>query len=101
VFLTVQLDVQKNVLAVPTTAMLTGQDSSYVYVVDAQNVAKPRNVAPGMEVAGMTIVYRGLHDGEEVVVDGQSRLNPGSKVTIIRPGADTARGGKLGGTEAP
>jgi len=63
-------------------------------------VAKPRNVAQGMEVAGMTIVYRGLRDRAEVVVDGQSRLNPGSKVTIIRPGSDTARGAKIA-SEAP
>jgi multidrug efflux system membrane fusion protein len=70
--------------------VLSGQDSSYVYVVDAKNVAQPRNVTPGMDVAGMTVIEKGLRDGEQVVVDGQSRLNPGAHVMIIRPGADTA-----------
>jgi multidrug efflux system membrane fusion protein len=62
-----------------------------VYVVDAKSTANPRNVAPGMEVAGMTIIDKGLRDGEQVVIDGQSRLNPGAHVTMIRPAADTAR----------
>lgn len=95
VFLTVQLDVLKNVLAVPTPAVLSGQDSSYVYVVDAKNVAQPRGVTPGREVSGMTVIEKGLRDGEQVVVDGQSRLSPGAHVTIIRPGADTARARQL------
>ena len=38
VFLDVQLDVRKHALAIPTPAILLGQDSSYVYVV-AHNIA--------------------------------------------------------------
>jgi len=95
VFLTVQLEVLHNALAVPTSAVMSGQDSSYVYVVDATSIAKPRNVVVGMDVAGMTIIDKGLRDGEQVVVDGQSRLNPGARVTITRPGDDTARSRQL------
>lgn len=95
VFLTVQLDLLKNVLAVPSSAVLMGQDSSYVYVVDAKSTANPRTVTPGMEVAGMTVIEKGLRDGEQVVIDGQSRLSPGSHVSILRAGADTARGRPL------
>ena len=36
-----------------------------------------------------------LTDGEQVVIDGQSRLTPGARVTIIRPGADTSRSRQL------
>jgi multidrug efflux system membrane fusion protein len=91
VFLDVQLDIRKNALAVPTPAILPGQDSSYVFVVGANNVAEPRNIGTGPEVNGMTVVERGLRDGEVVVVDGQSRLNPGSHVAILRESGDTAR----------
>jgi len=52
-------------------------------------------VTPGIDVAGMTIIQSGLHDGEQVVIDGQSRLTPGARVTIIRSGADTARSRQL------
>jgi len=91
VFLDVQLDVRKHVLAIPTPAILPGQDSSYVFVVGANNVAATRTVATGPEVNGMTVIDRGLQDGEVVVVDGQSRLNPGARISVVRESGDTAR----------
>jgi multidrug efflux system membrane fusion protein len=90
-FLDVQLDVRRHALAIPSPAVLLGQDSSYVYVVGANNVASPRTVLTGPEVNGMTVVDRGLQDGELVVVDGQSRLNPGTRVSVLRESGDTAR----------
>jgi multidrug efflux system membrane fusion protein len=91
VFLDVQLDVRKHVLAIPTPAILPGQDSSYIFVVGANNVAATRTVMTGPEVNGMTVIDRGLQDGEVVVVDGQSRLNPGMRVSVLRESGDTAR----------
>jgi multidrug efflux system membrane fusion protein len=90
-FLDVQLDVRRHVLAVPTPAILPGQDSSYVFVVGANNVAATRTVATGPEVEGMTVIDRGLKDGDIVVVDGQSRLTPGARVSVLREGGVTAR----------
>jgi multidrug efflux system membrane fusion protein len=90
-FLNVQLDVRRHVLAVPTPAILPGQDSSYVFVVGANNLAATRTVATGPEVEGMTVIDRGLEDGDVVVVDGQSRLTPGARVSVLRSAGDTAR----------
>jgi len=89
-FLDVQLDVRRHVLAIPTPAILPGQDSSYVFVV-VNNVASPRMVATGPDVQGMTVIDRGLKDGDVVVVDGQSRLTPGARVVVLRASGDTAR----------
>ena len=89
-FLDVQLDVRRHVLAVPTPAILPGQDSSYVFVV-VNNVAAQRMVSAGPDVQGMTVIDRGLRDGDVVVVDGQSRLTPGARVSILRDSGDTAR----------
>ena len=89
-FLDVQLDVRRHVLAVPTPAILPGQDSSYVFIV-TNNVAAQRTVSTGPEVQGMTIIDRGLKDGDVVVVDGQSRLTPGARVAVLRDSGDTAR----------
>jgi multidrug efflux system membrane fusion protein len=61
-----------------------------VFVV-ANNVAAPRAVATGPEVQGMTVIDRGLSDGDVVVVDGQSRLTPGARVVVLRDSGDTAR----------
>jgi len=90
VFLTIALDVQRGVLAVPNEAVLAGQQGPFVYVVDAKNTAQTRSVVTGLTVGELTVVAQGLADGERVVIDGQSRLNPGSHVSLIGPGADTA-----------
>lgn len=103
VFLSVQLDVQRGVIAVPNDAVITGQQGPYVYVVDAKNTATIRQIATGMQVGDMTVVARGLTAGERVVIDGQSRLNPGARVSLMSTGTDTGAarlGAASGGTGA-
>lgn len=85
---TVELAVQADAIAVPTQAVQSGQNGSYVFVVGADNVAKVRPITPARTVGNMTVVDKGLVPGERVVTDGQSRLVPGSKVAI--KGASTA-----------
>jgi len=76
----VQLDVRSGAIAVPTTAVMNGQEGTYVYVVDAEKNAHVRTVTPGQAVGDLTVIERGVQPGEQVVVDGQSRLMPGAKV---------------------
>jgi multidrug efflux system membrane fusion protein len=100
VFLTVEVAVQRGVIAVPTEAVQVGQQGSYVYVVDANNTATTRAVATGLQLNDQTVITKGLTAGERVVIDGQSKLNPGSEVAIVGPTGDTtsARLGANGGT---
>jgi len=76
----VQLDVRSGAIAVPTTAVMNGQEGTYVYVVDGEKNAHVRTVTPGQAVGDLTVIERGVQPGEQVVVDGQSRLVPGAKV---------------------
>ena len=76
----VQLDVRNGAIAVPTTAVLNGQEGTYVYVVDSEKNAHVRTVSVGQSVGDLTVIERGVEPGERVVVDGQSRLVPGAKV---------------------
>lgn len=76
----VQLDVRNGAIAVPTTAVLNGQEGTYVYVVDDEKNAHVRTVTPGQAVGDLTVIEHGVQPGEQVVVDGQSRLVPGAKV---------------------
>ena len=97
VTLGVDVGVQRGVLVVPTTAVLTGQQGSYVYVVQPQQLTvQTRNVAADRNVGDVTIIANGLREGDEVVIDGQSRLNPGSKISIVAPGRDTAQNVTVG-----
>jgi multidrug efflux system membrane fusion protein len=97
VFLTVELDVQHGVLAVPTEAVQTGQQGTYVFVVDPKMTVESRAVTPGIQVGDLTVVQQGLVAGERVVTDGQSRLNAGARVAILPNGADSS-GTQVGAT---
>jgi membrane fusion protein, multidrug efflux system len=78
----VELEVQPEAIAVPTRAVLPGQDGSYVFVIGADSKAQVRPIAAGHAVGELTVVTRGLGAGEQVVVDGQSRLAQGMTVEV-------------------
>jgi multidrug efflux system membrane fusion protein len=78
----VELNVQPNATAIPTRALLAGQEGNYVFVVGNDRVAKVRPVTPGRVVGSYTTVDKGLALGEQVVVDGQSRLTPNAHVDL-------------------
>ncbi|HEX3867263.1 MAG TPA: efflux RND transporter periplasmic adaptor subunit, partial [Gemmatimonadaceae bacterium] len=78
----VELAVESNVVAVPTRAIVAGQDGNYVFVVGNDKVAKVRSVSTGRVTGDLTTIAQGLKPGEQVVVDGQSRLTPNARVDI-------------------
>ena len=78
----VQLDVENGAIAVPSRAVQTGQEGAYVFVVDHDRKAQMRPISTGRAVGNMTVVTSGITAGEQVVVDGQSRLSPGAAVDI-------------------
>lgn len=82
-----ELAVDSNATAVPSRAVMTGQDGNYVFVIGRADTAEVRTIAVGREVGGMTTIAKGLAPGEQVVVDGQSRLASGSKVSVKLAGA--------------
>ena len=77
-----QLYVDPNALTVPAPAVMTGQQGMYVYTVDSSGTAKQRPVQVSRTVDSVSVITSGLREGEKVVVDGQSRLIPGSKVSV-------------------
>ena len=94
----VELDVQGGVTAVPSAAVLAGQDGNYVFVVKGDSaVVQP--VTTGRAVGDMTTIDKGLTPGERVVVDGQSRLTPNARVDVKSANA-SAPGGAAATTQA-
>jgi multidrug efflux system membrane fusion protein len=67
-------------VVVPTAAVQTGQKGQYVYVVTADKKAELRPVRVAFEIGGEAVIESGLDGGETVVVEGQLRLAPGTKV---------------------
>jgi multidrug efflux system membrane fusion protein len=83
-FLTVTVDLyqQANALTVPSSAVQSGQEGSYVFVVDEQNRARMTPVTVSRMSGDVAIITQGLQPGMKVVTDGQSRLVPGATVEI-------------------
>jgi membrane fusion protein, multidrug efflux system len=77
-----QLFVDPNALTLPASAVLTGQQGTYVYTIDTASNARQRPVQVSRTVDSVAIISTGVKEGEQVIVDGQSRLVPGSKVAI-------------------
>lgn len=91
-----RLGSQKGLL-VPVTAVRTGPDGDYVYVVDADGVAHMRAVTVGLATPEQTLITKGLQAGERVVTEGGDQVKDGGKVKL----AETARAPAAAGTPAP
>jgi membrane fusion protein, multidrug efflux system len=65
---------------VPSQAVLRGQDGPYVYAVKADSTIEMRPVKVGQSLGGLTSVLSGLSPDETVVVAGQARIAPGTRV---------------------
>jgi len=78
----VLLDVRKDVLTVPSPSIQRGPDGLFVWVVKPEGTAEARPVSVGPATGDRTIVTTGLTEGERIVVNGQYKLRPGSKVTV-------------------
>jgi multidrug efflux system membrane fusion protein len=70
-------------LTVAATAVQQGPAGPFVYVVRPDDIVQQRPVTVGQTTARQAVVDSGLKAGEQVVTSGQSRLQPGSRVTPL------------------
>jgi multidrug efflux system membrane fusion protein len=81
------VDTKKNVVIVPTTAVLRGPQGTYVFAVGSDNTVKIKNVTVAQSTGSVSGISNGLAAGDTVVTDGQDKLQDGTKVD---PRADTS-----------
>ena len=77
------LDTRHDGLTVPAPAVQQGPQGAYVYVIDADSTVAVRPVKVAQVSGGQALIDSGLSAGEQVVVDGQYKLQPGIHVTIL------------------
>lgn len=87
----VLLNTQRDATVVPATAVQEGQKGPFVYVVNADQRVEPRQVDASSVVAGQQWIRQGLAPGETVVVQGQSRIAPGVRVSAVKTDASIAQ----------
>jgi multidrug efflux system membrane fusion protein len=79
---TVTLTSDPNAIVVPSLAVQTGQQGTYVFVVKPDQTAELRSVTVARTSGDRSVIASGLQPGETVVTDGQLRLVPGSRVSV-------------------
>jgi multidrug efflux system membrane fusion protein len=82
----VRLTTIPHALVVPNTAVQTGPQGQYVYVVKGGKTVELKTVTVERTSGNETVVKTGIAAGDTVVTDGQLRLLPGSRISIKNAG---------------
>jgi multidrug efflux system membrane fusion protein len=77
------LDTRHEGLTVPASVVQRGPKGAYAYVIDADDTVAIRPVTVAQISEGQALIDSGLKANEQVVVDGQYKLQPGTHVTIL------------------
>jgi multidrug efflux system membrane fusion protein len=74
----VMLEPLHDAVMIPTAAVQEGPHGPYVYVVGKNRTAELRSVRTGQQLNGQVVIPQGLKGDEQVVVEGQFRIEPGA-----------------------
>jgi multidrug efflux system membrane fusion protein len=77
------VDTRHNGLTVSSAAVQQGPNGTYAYVVNPDNTVAIRPIKVTQISGGQSLVDSGLQVNEQVVVDGQYKLQPGTHVTLL------------------
>jgi membrane fusion protein, multidrug efflux system len=77
-----QIGTAHDAVTIPPAAIEHGPDGLFAYIVKPDATIAQATVSIGYQTDKLAVVSRGLAGGENVVVDGQSRLQTGTKVAI-------------------
>jgi membrane fusion protein, multidrug efflux system len=76
------LEVRKNNTVVPAAAVQRGPQGTYVFGVKSDNTAEMRPVTVAFTEGNFAAISQGVSPGDNVVTDGQDKLQPGTHVEI-------------------
>jgi membrane fusion protein, multidrug efflux system len=74
------LSERKDATATSSASIQRGAQGTYVYVVGADSKAEIRQVQVDFIEGNLVVIKQGLTPGEQVVVDGSDKIQPGAKV---------------------
>ncbi len=76
------VDTRKDGIVVPASVIQRGPNGSYAFVVGDDSTVSVRTVEVAQIDGGRALIDKGLAAGETVIVDGQYKLQDGSKVNV-------------------
>src|SRR6266446_436207 len=82
------VDIKRGLTVVPAAAIQRGPQGTYVYAAGSDNTAKIRTVTIAQTTGDSVGLRAGLNPGDVVVIDGQDKLQDGTKINpSTAPGA--------------
>jgi len=79
----VELEVRRDVVAVPLTAVQQGPDGPYAFVVGENRRVQKRALKVAALTKAVAIIDDGLQPGDVVVTEGQYRIQAGTVVEVL------------------
>ncbi len=77
-----RVDTLHNAVTVPLMAVQHGPNGMFVYTVMPDNTVQERDVQVAYQDDDTVVISTGVHGGDAVVLTGQSRLAPGTRVAF-------------------
>ncbi len=74
------LDTRKDSLVIPSVAVQNGPQGKFVYTVKTDKTAEVRPVTVALTEGTLAVIDSGLNPGDQVVTDGQDKLQNGAHV---------------------
>jgi len=81
-----QVYTRQNAITMPAAAVQRGAQGTYVYVVKQDKTVESRPIKVALTEGLTGVIDSGVNPGEQVVTDGQEKLQPGSRVDPQIPG---------------
>jgi len=97
------VDTKRNVTLVPVAAIQRGPQGTYVYTSQAGNVTKIQAVTVAQTTGNLVAITTGVKAGDSVVVDGQDKLQEGTRINPTEapmPALNAAVAGNAGAKPA-
>ena len=97
-----QMNSHGNALTVPAAAIQRNQQGTYVYAIDQDDKANMQPVKVDRIQDGVAVLAAdsGVTAGQRVVIDGQYKLKPGSRIVESKPQPAKAQSSSAAGTDA-
>jgi multidrug efflux system membrane fusion protein len=82
------LRVRKDAIVIPSAAIQKGAQGSFVYVVGSGSKAEVRPVQVEFSEGNASVIREGLAEADQVVVDGEDKLQSGAAITFRPAGSN-------------
>ena len=77
-------EVKENIVRIPSDCIMDRFGETFVFVMDGDEKVARRIVKEGIRIGGVSEITEGLDEGETIIYQGQTLLDDGAPVKVVR-----------------